>query len=294
MIKKTAAKKLDTPQRGVGTGAIAANKEIAALAMAGAEPWQKIIVYLCYGIILLALVYLCIPPYATDKFKALVLVVLLLIVTVYFVIVQYRKLSTTAEIPHSLPSQTPPPPPKTIRLSSVVSKDLRAVLAGFRKEAHAFLNTKNPNLLDENVRANIFFPEYGKLQQWDDYVLKIRPGLHLNMEEPETGIILHPGQGVTDRVFQTGEPQVAKRLKPDSARRSDWDSVYQITDEVAAIIHPDLKSIISMPIKGQAGQYIGVMNLDGLIHDFKTDTLFDCAGRLTTYPCTVFGLVTGT
>jgi hypothetical protein len=41
MIKKTAAKKLDTPQRGVGTGAIAANKEIAALAMAGAEPWQR-------------------------------------------------------------------------------------------------------------------------------------------------------------------------------------------------------------------------------------------------------------
>jgi hypothetical protein len=61
MIKKTAAKKLDTPQRGVGTGAIAANKEIAALAMAGAEPWQKIIVYLCYGIILLALVY-CASP----------------------------------------------------------------------------------------------------------------------------------------------------------------------------------------------------------------------------------------
>ncbi len=281
-----ANKKSNTPQSTAGTAAIEGNKATAALVMTGADTWQKMIVYLFYGVISLTLIYLVVPPYEADKFKALVLVVPLLVVSAVFVTVRYRKLSHFEE--------RVPPPPKTMQIPGVVSDRLRSILEEFRKEAHAFLKTKDATLPDKYVRANIFFPEYGETQRWDDYVLKIRPGLHLNMEGPEIGIILHPGQGVTDKVFQSGDARTAKRLKSDSAEGADWESIYHITDELAAVIHPDLRWIISMPIKGQTGRCIGVMNVDGLVHEFGTDTLFDCAGTLTTYPYTVFGLVTET
>src|SRR2546430_1349207 len=74
MAKKPAPKKLDTAQQGAAAAAGTGNKEIAALAMAGADAWQKVIVYIFYGIISLALVYLSVPPYATDKFKVLLLI----------------------------------------------------------------------------------------------------------------------------------------------------------------------------------------------------------------------------
>jgi hypothetical protein len=285
VAKKSTHKKSDNTERTAGTAAIKENAAIAALAMQGADPWQRVIVYLFYGIILITILYLTSPPYATDKFKALVLVVPFLVVTAIFVIVRYKKLSSGEQVTSS--------GPKTIQLSAVVSDRVRIILEDFRKQAHAFLKTKDPTLSDNEVRANIFFPEYGNSKKWDDYVLKIRFLLHLNMEEPEIGITLCPGQGVTDKVFQTGEAQTAKRMKSDSAVGGDWDKVYHITDELAAVIHPDLKWIISMPIKGQTGPCIGVMNVDGLVHEFKTDTLVDCAGRLTTFPYTVFGLVTG-
>ena len=285
MAKKSTHKKSDNTERAAGTAAIKENAAIAALTMKGADAWQKVIVYLFYGIILITIVYLTTPPYDTDKFKALVLGVSSLGVNAVFVIVRYKKLSAGEEVTSS--------GPKTIQLSAVVSNRVRTMLEDFRKQAHAFLKTKDPTLSDNEVRANIFFPEYGKSQKWDDYVLKIRPGLHIKMEEPEIGIILHPGQGVTDKVFQTGEAQTAKRMKSDSAVGGDWDKVYHITDELAAKIHPDLKWIISMPIKGQTGQCIGVMNVDGLVHEFETDTLFDCARTLTNFPYIVSSLVTG-
>jgi hypothetical protein len=278
-------KKSNNPQSTAGTSATEGNNATAALAMAGADTWQKAIVYLFYGVISITLIYLVVPPYEADKFKALVLVVPLLVVAAIFVIVRYKKLS---HVEKGAPSR-----PKTIQIPGVVSDRLRPILEEFRKEAHAFLKTKDATLPDKCVRANIFFPEYGGKERGDDYVLKIRPGLHLNMEGPEIGIILHPGQGVTDKVFQSGDARTAKRLKSDSAAGGDWESIYHITDEVAAVIHPDLKWIISMPIKGQAGRCIGVMNIDGLVHEFDTDTLFNCAAKLTTFPFTVFGLVTG-
>jgi hypothetical protein len=285
MAKKSGKKELLDAQQAAGRAAIQGNQAIAALAMTGADTWQKTIVYLFYGVIAITLIYLIVPPYNADKFKALMLVVPLLFVTAIFVIVQYKRLLPNKEITLS--------PPKKIQLSSVVLNNLRVILEESRKQAHAFLKTKDPTLSDDNVRANIFFPEYGKSRRWDDYVLKIWPGLHINMEQPETGITLRPGQGLTDKVFQSGGAQIVKRMKSGSTAGGDWNSTYQITDEIAAVIHSDLKWIISMPIKGQTGQCIGVMNIDGLVHEFRIDTLFDCAGKLTTFPYTVSGLVTG-
>jgi hypothetical protein len=54
----------------------------------------------------------------------------------------------------------------------------------------ALASNGGADLGDEHVRANICFLGYWRSQRWDDYVLKIRPGLHLNMEEPEIGIVL--------------------------------------------------------------------------------------------------------
>src|ERR1022692_3454212 len=52
---------------GSGAGGDNDNRFIAALAMKGANPPQRIIVYVCYGIIALGLAILAAPPYETIK-----------------------------------------------------------------------------------------------------------------------------------------------------------------------------------------------------------------------------------
>jgi len=272
--------------------AIGSSQAVAVVAMKDADGWQKAVVYVLYGIIAIALFYLGVPPYQANKqITGLIVVIVLLFVVAIFLIYRYAKLSARTILNGKAPVEPKVKEPITIHLSGVVLEKLRVILDEARKQAHAFLKIIDPTLPNKNVRANIFLPEYGESHRWDDYVLKITPGLHLNMDAPETGIILNRGQGVTDKVFQSGEARVAQRLPLGSAS-SGWDAVYKITDELAAVIHPDLKWIISMPLNGgQAGRCIGVMNVDCLGHEFTLDNLFDCAAKLTTFPYTIFGLV---
>ena len=55
-----------TPQREISR-AIQASKALAAIAMEGSNPWQKIIVYSCFGMILGSILVIGLPPYATTK-----------------------------------------------------------------------------------------------------------------------------------------------------------------------------------------------------------------------------------
>lgn len=54
------------PQREMSR-AIQASKALAAIAMEGSNPWQKIIVYSCFGMILGSILVIGLPPYATSK-----------------------------------------------------------------------------------------------------------------------------------------------------------------------------------------------------------------------------------
>jgi hypothetical protein len=269
-------------QPDLGQAAVSSNAAIAALAMKGATPGQKLVVYVCYGIILLGIVALGIPPYEQAKvFVALPCVLVALLAVSFWTLPRYRELGQGRD------------EPRTIRLSDFMRDGIRDILENARREAFSFLQKLQPALSDEQIRANIFFPEYGSPGRWDDYTLKIWPGLHLKMERPEElGISLKPEQGLTGYVFHSGKSAVAQRLESKNAV-GGWDKVYQISDELAAIIHPALKWIISMPLNGSDGKPFGVMNVDGLVHDFKLDMLYDCSKKLTIFAPLISAAIQG-
>jgi len=250
------------------------NRKIATIAMRGATPRQKIVIYCCYGVILLGIIILSVPPYqATKELIALVLTVVPLVIVAVFVLVQHRNfVSTTTTTTTAIPQWQP--------LPNFKFEKIRTVLDETRKLALDFLKSKEPKLSDGDVRANIFYPACDSPDNPDKYVLKIYPGLHLNMDrQQELLITFEPKQGVTGNVFASGQARVAQRLLSDTGH---WDSVYNITDELAAIIHPDLKWIISMPLKSGGNKPVGVMNVDGLRQQLLVDILYECMGKLST------------
>lgn len=289
MAKKTkdeASPKAGKNNLELGKEVIGKTAALGAIAMQGAQPWQRLAVFACYGMIIIASVILVLPPY--EAVKQLVLggaSVLLLFIVVMVVIRRYRTLTNKT---------LPPPPetPKNIQLTDLVRDNVKKILAEGRKAAFDFLRVECPALQDKQIRANIFFPEY-RSNNWKDYVLKIRPGLHRNMNhQPELDIVLEPGQGTTGKVFSSCESLVTQRLTPNSGN-GGWDDKYDITPELEAIIHRDLKWIISMPLKNGNGKSIGVMNIDGLVHQIDIDKLNDCVGKLTQYPIIIAAFVTG-
>lgn len=287
MAKKT-ARKDDNGSKGpmstVAREGIKSNTYIAALAMRGAVPFQRLLVYVCYGIILIILLVLLIPPYESLKqLIAMSVGVLTLFISGMMVLRRYNELSQGTAKPTPTPQASSP---RSVGVSQVVREQARKVLEEARTTAYEFLKTKNPGLALAQIRANIFFPEYGESGKANDYKLKIFPGLHINMDRPrEREISFEPGQGATGNVFKSGQSRVTQRLGANEVQSGGggWDLVFNITDELAAIIHPELKWIISMPLKGEDGKPIGVMNVDGLTHEFIVDVLYDCVGKLTMY-----------
>lgn len=262
---------------------------VAAAAMRGASGWQKFVVFACYLIGSITLVVLFVPPY--EALKQLIAggaAVLCIFVAMMFVIWHYQHLSGKGVAPDH---RAVPDDDFNVVLSVSDLEKIRNVLEDTRKAAYDFLRDKNADLLDKNVRANIFFPE-GKQ---GDYCLRIRSGLHLKMNhEPELKIVLKPDQGVTSQAFKSGQPQVARRIRAGSGDSAGgWDSTHHITKDLEKIIHRDLEWIISMPLKrGGGGKCIGVMNVDGLVCEFDTDVLFDCATKkLTSFALLIAGLI---
>jgi hypothetical protein len=268
-----------------GSKAVESNAKIAALAMKGASPPQKIIVYCCYGVILLGIVALTVPPYqAAKELVALIFTIGCLVTVAIFVPARYRDLSSISQ---GAPPQPPLPHPwsQPLPISDLKLKYLRTTLGATREAALQFLNeslkSRDQIIPDELVRANIFFPEYDSPSNPQRYKLKICPGLHLMMQDssPELHISFLPNQGATGHVFASGQACVAQRL---GSGEGDWNDIYNITDELAEIIHPDLKWVISMPLQLPGAKPMGVVNVDGLQYEFPTDTLYDCMLKLTT------------
>jgi hypothetical protein len=281
----------DAPEK-VGTEGVKQAGILAALAMEGGDVWQKFVVYTCYGLIVIAIIALIVPPYQTAK--QLIIsggAVVLLFGAMIFVIKRYRALTGQEQQPQiPLPAA---PGPQNIPLSAVVHEKIQSTLEEARVTVRDFLRTTQPALNDDQVRANIFFPEYANSTDWNNYILKIRPGLHLKMQRyDELQIELQPGQGLTGNVFNAGESTVALRL-PASTGMGGWDAKYHIIPKLAQIIHPDLQWIVSIPIKGADGKPIGVMNIDGLVHRFDIDTLYQCPKQLLHFPFILNGLITG-
>lgn len=296
--KKTTDKKLSEEQGGLSRTAISKSAALAAAAMQGAEPWQRYLVFSCYSISGLGILVIGMPPYETNKqLWASGISGSLIFLAMMFVLWHYRKL-IGSRVPgpngNGLPLLPTPPAsaekPSTPEIPLLVHNAIRETLANARKVAFDFLNALNSSLLDEHVRGNIFFPEYGPSGNRDDYVLKIRPGLHINMNsEPEIAIVLKPKQGATGQTFYSGVPRVARRLDDDSV--GGWEETHRITPELEKVLNKDLQWVISMPLRGDGGRCIGVMNIDGLVYEFKNDQLQDCMKKLTSYPFIIDGFI---
>jgi hypothetical protein len=261
------------------------SKFLAAVAMRGADTFQKFIVYACYSIGTIALFVVSMPPYDAGKQLAAGGGAVACIASAMgFVLVRYRNLRDPLVEP--APSQKP----RNLDISVLEQNAIRETLENARKVAFNFLHALNSSLLDEQVRANIFFPEYGRSGKWDDYCLKIRPGLHHNMNsDAEIAIVLKPKQGATGQVFDSGVPRVARKLDENSA--SGWEETHHITPELGKVLNKNLQWIISMPVKRGGEKPIGVMDVDGLFCEFKNDQLQDCMKELTPYPFIIDGFI---
>ena len=279
-MSESKQKKRKESSEDVSKNAVKSNTTIAALAMKGANPFQKIIVYCCYGVILLGIIALTVPPYqALKELLALAVTVIFLGIVAVVVLTRYKDLSRIPDVVSTSPTAIPPEN-LLLTISELKREHLRKLLIDNRNIAFEFLKSKNPEVSDNDVRANIFFPEYDSPTNLKQYKLKICPGLHLKMDyPPELNICFQPNQGATGNVFASGQARVAQRL---TSGTGDWDDFYNITDDFVKTIHHDLKWIISMPLQVAGEKPMGVVNVDGLRYQFPNDVLYECMFKLTT------------
>ncbi len=268
------------------------NRYVAALAMRGANPALKIIVYVCYGIIALGSLALVSPPYETAfKLGALGILVGALLIVAILVLIRYQALTQETPLPVR-PAPVPPPVPGPRHLSSADRRLILETLDEAREAAQKFLSGYNANIKITQVRANVFLPEYTDNDAAKPCVLKIKPGLHQNMNRPkEIEIPLKPGQGATGRAFESSSSRVAIRLPSDQG--GGWEAVFEITAALAEIIDPDLKWVISMPLMDGNRKPIGVMSVDGLVEEFTFDALNRCTVPLTNCSLAIAGIIMG-
>jgi hypothetical protein len=244
--------------------------------MQGAPVPTRFVVYACYCVTAITLTVLAEPPYSDLKEIVLTIAAMAFLITAMVLVYkQYQLLSA-----HPDDGQHPPPghSPDAYEprpLTHPQFDKLKAFLADAREKVFVNLQRLDAGLTDDDVRANIFVPCYLRDGDPSDFVLKIYPGLHLKMnDQREIGIPFRSGVGVTGKVYDTGIRRVAQRFP--EAKGGGWESTYQITDELDAVIHKGLKWILSVPLKNVSGTVVGVLNVDGLRRQFSQDTLYDC------------------
>ena len=130
--------------------------------------------------------------------------------------------------------------------SDLLSK-VRTELQAFRLEAAKLLEME-ANL----VRINLFAPIDG--------ALRIVPGATDNMTwAPEFDLRIEPEHGATGTAFARGDSAIVVRTG------QDWSGNTLPGDELAKI-HPDLKWVVSLPMKSTAREnaVVACVNVDGL------------------------------
>jgi hypothetical protein len=152
---------------------------------------------------------------------------------------------------------------------------LNGLLDGIRRTAHIFLQGQMPGepLGDELIRANVFLPDYDDQHEAAIAWLKIRhERLRINMShQPEWDLQFRPGQGSTGRAFALETAQIAVRRSNQSGQ---CDAVYLLTQEQTEKVDPRLKWVVSFPLKHPGtNSTMGILNIDGLTHEFDVDVL---------------------
>jgi hypothetical protein len=255
--------------------AINSNLEALKKVLDGLEGIFRIVAYICFIIALLAIIVLLTPPYQQTKSLIALGFTILALIGVAFVLLSGNRGGTATTNVSSTTAK-----PQTLRLTELISQGIRTTLEEARINVYNFLKKKIGQLADKHIRANVFFPVYDNSGGNDDYVLRIYPGLHLKMDQnAERQIQFGPNQGLVGLVFASAQGSVAQRGSGPSSEK--WDRDYDITQDLEKVIHPELKWVLSMPLKKDDGTAIGVLNVDGLCHQFDIDTLYECLRVLT-------------
>jgi hypothetical protein len=116
---------------------------------------------------------------------------------------------------------------------------------------------------DDSIRANVFLPEYRTSnEQGYAFKLYMPSQLRRQMNHPdEWDIRFHPGEGATGTVFDEGQQKII-------------DSKYFfLSERHKSQINPDLKWIISTPLKSNEGTTLGVLNVDCIRHDLDRESI---------------------
>ena len=96
------------------------------------------------------------------------------------------------------------------------------------------------------------------------------------------------GQGLTGLVYDLGYHRITHRL---SGGRREWKKEFRLNRKQIASVHPDLKWIVSFPIKGPGDDAVlGVLNVDGLKNDVLDETLVEMSENALEWNVKAFGL----
>jgi hypothetical protein len=164
--------------------------------------------------------------------------------------------------------------------------ELRNYLENVQQAAFAWLKGRRSDVslqLNE-IRANIFLADYGKADSRAPFVLFIPDRLRIGMNDhPDKDIRFRPGQGLTGRAFIEPDRKFAKTSETTPGHHI-FDEVYELTDEQKRMVHPDLRWIVSFPLNvldGVKRKPVGVLNVDGLKHQYTDDDLNLLWGNLS-------------
>lgn len=119
------------------------------------------------------------------------------------------------------------------------------------------------------VRANVFVPEYGGVRHGYAFELVMHDRLRREMDRSqEWGVRLAPGFGATGTVFLECQQRIVQRRD------------FELTEGLRDLIHPELKWIISSPVKGSSGEALAVLNIDGLKYELDREKVLQPMGEL--------------
>lgn len=178
-----------------------------------------------------------------------------------------------------------------IKLPEPTNESLRKLLAQVRERAFMTLSETlgSEAVPAASVRANIFLPDTRAADAGEVCGLFIPDGLQINMLNPkELGIVFRPNEGLVGKVFATS---AAEGAYYDSTSK-EWVRVsfggtgvrrlgepdYRLTDHQKALIDPNLKWIVSVPLLVPDGGHsaaVGVVNVDCLNRSITPEQMKD-------------------
>lgn len=123
---------------------------------------------------------------------------------------------------------------------------------------------------DDSIRANVFLPDY-RTSNPQGYAFKLYMPSQLRRQmnyPPEHGIRFYPGEGATGIVFDEGQQKII--LHKD----------FLLSERHKSQIHPELKWIISTPLKGTKGTTQAVLNIDGIRRDLNRESIKQLANLI--------------